>query len=249
MPTAEKSGDSERAPEQFHPTHWTVVLAAGDTQSPDSARALETLCQTYWFPLYAYVRRQGLDAHEAQDLTQAFFEHLLEKKALGRVDPEKGKFRSFLLASLNNFLNNERDKARRLKRGGGVETFSLNSEQAEQRYESGLVHGESPEKLFERRWAQLVVERVANRLTAEFAGTGHAQRFEILKEFLMGDSARMSYEQAAATMGISVSAATSAIYRIRTRFRELFRAEIAATVGSLDQVDDEIRHLAAALAS
>src|SRR5277367_426319 len=128
MPTAEKSGDSERAPEQFHPTHWTVVLAAGDTQSPDSARALETLCQTYWFPLYAYVRRQGLDAHEAQDLTQAFFEHLLEKKALGRVDPEKGKFRSFLLASLNNFLNNERDKARRLKRGGGVETISFNSE-------------------------------------------------------------------------------------------------------------------------
>jgi RNA polymerase sigma-70 factor (ECF subfamily) len=242
-------GDSDHAPRQFHHTHWSVVLTAGNSQAPGAGVALETLCQAYWFPLYAYVRRQGAASEEAQDLTQAFFEHLLEKKALRTVHPGKGKFRSFLLASLNNFLNNERDKARRLKRGGGAQMLSLDSTAMEERYESSLVHGESPEKLFERRWAQAVVEQVAARMEAEFAAAGQADRFRVLKDFLMGDPRNASYEEAAGKLGMSVSAVTSAIHRLRARFRELFRAEIANTVDGPDEVNEEIRHLAAALGS
>jgi RNA polymerase sigma factor (sigma-70 family) len=247
MSLSDFAKDSEHAPRQFHPTHWSVVLAARDTQSPESARALENLCRAYWFPLYAYVRRQGTEPHAAQDLTQGFFEHLLEHKALAAVQPEKGKFRSFLLASLNNFLNNERDKASRLKRGGGAEIVSLNGETTEERYEAGLIHGESPEKVFERRWAQTVVEQVAKRLADEMKAAGQANRFELLKDFLMGDPRNVSYEDAAASLGMSVSAVTSAIHRLRSRFRELFRAEIANTVESPAEIDEEIRHLAAAL--
>ena len=249
MSLSESARDSSDAPRQFHPTHWSVVLAAGNIQSPESARALENLCRAYWFPLYAYIRRQGTNPHEAQDLTQGFFEHLLQKKALAAVQPEKGKFRSFLLASLNNFLNNERDKARRLKRGGGAEIISLEADATEERYAAGLLHSESPEKVFERRWAQAVVEQVAKRLAAELQAAGLANRFEILKDFLMGDPGNISYEDAAMKLGMSVSAVTSAIHRLRARFRELFRAEIANTVETPAEIDDEIRHLAAALGS
>jgi RNA polymerase sigma factor (sigma-70 family) len=235
--------------QQFRPTHWSVVLAAGSQESPHASQALETLCRAYWYPLYAFVRRQGYDAHAAEDLTQGFFAHLLEHKALSKVDPGKGKFRSFLLASLNNFLNNERDKTQRLKRGGGAEIFSLDAEPAEERYQSEPVHGESPEKLFERRWAQAVVEQVATQLTREFAAAGQAARFEVLKDFLMGDPRNTSYDEAAERLALSVSAMTSAIHRMRVRFRELFRAEIANTVGSPDEVDEEIRYLAARLSA
>ncbi len=248
-PTSDRGSDADHGPRQFHPTHWSVVLAAGDSQSPGADVALEKLCRAYWFPLYAYIRRQGADVHEAQDLTQAFFEHLLEKKALRTVDPGKGKFRSFLLASANNFFNNERDKARRLKRGGGAQLLPLDVTATEERYEASLVHGESPEKLFERRWAQAVVEQVAARMAAEFAAAGQGNRFDVLKDFLMGEPRDASYDEAAATLGMSVSAVTSAIYRMRARFRELFRTEIAHTVDGPDQVDEEIRHLAAALGS
>ncbi|HVU99970.1 MAG TPA: sigma-70 family RNA polymerase sigma factor [Verrucomicrobiae bacterium] len=248
MSFSDAAKESEQGQRQFHPTHWSVVLAAANTQSPASAHALEDLCRAYWFPLYAYIRRQGVSPHEAQDLTQAFFEHLLEKKALASVQPEKGKFRSFLLASLNNFLNNERDKARRFKRGGGAEVLSLDAQVAEDRYEAGLVHGESPEKLFERRWAQAVVEQVAAKLSAEWAAAGHSNRFEILKDFLMGDPRDVSYDDAAKKLGMSVSAVTSAIHRLRSRFRELFRSEIANIVESPAEIDEEIRYLAAALA-
>jgi len=247
MPLSESGpGHREGAP-QFHPTHWSVVLAAADTQSPRKSEALETLCRAYWYPLYAFVRRQGFDAHEAKDLTQAFFAFMLEKKALGKVDPARGKFRSFLLSSLTNFLNNERDRARRLKRGGGLEMISLDAEPAEQRYLAEPAHGETPEMIFERRWAGAVVEQVARNLAAEFAAAGQAQRFAILQEFLMGDPREMSYEEAAGRLGVSVSAVTSAIHRARQRFRELFRAEISNTVGSPGEVDDEIRYLLTAL--
>jgi RNA polymerase sigma factor (sigma-70 family) len=247
MPLTETGGGAgERAP-QFHPTHWSVVLAAADTRSPYVTEALESLCRSYWYPLYAHARRQGFDAHESQDLTQAFFAFLLEKKALGKVDPAKGKFRSFLLSSMNNFLNNERDKAQRFKRGGGAKVISLDAEPAEQRYLSEPACDQTPEKIFERRWANAVVEQVAKRLTAEFDAAGQAQRFEILKEFLMGEPRDVSYDEAAKRMGVSVSAMTSAIHRARLRFRDLFRAEIANTVNSPEEVDDEIRHLLAAL--
>lgn len=163
-PYATEPGFGE-GPGQFRSTHWSVVLAAADSQSPQTAEALEKLCHACWYPLYAHVRRQGFDAHEAQDLTQAFFAYLLEKKGLGRVDPVKGKFRSFLLASLNNFLNNERDKAQRIKRGGGAQFIYLDAGPAEERYLAEPAHDESPERIFERSWANAVVEQVARKLT------------------------------------------------------------------------------------
>jgi RNA polymerase sigma-70 factor (ECF subfamily) len=234
-------------PRDFRATHWSVVLAAGDTQSPESARALETLCQAYWYPLYAFVRRRGYDAHEAEDLTQSFFTYVLEKKALGRVDPSKGKFRSFLLASLNNFLNNEWDKSQRLKRGGGANVFSFDGVPADERYRLEPIHGESPEKIFERKWAEVVLERVIARLSKEFEQAGQAERFEVLRVFLMSGSRSLPYQNAADRLGLSVNAVTAAVHRMRTRFRELFRAEIANTVPGPEDVQDEIRSLLAAL--
>jgi len=232
---------------QFRSTHWSVVLAAGDSQSPQTAQALEKLCRAYWYPLYAFVRRQGWDAYEAQDLTQGFFTHLLEKGAIGKAEPGKGKFRSFLLASLTNFLNNERDKAQRLKRGGGLEIFSLDAAQGEERYQAEPAHAESPLVLFERQWARAVLEQVVARLREEFQAAGQAQRFEVLKDFLMGDPREVSYTDAANRLGMSVSAVTSAIHRFRLRFRELFRTEIAQTLDGPEEVDEEIRYLLAAL--
>jgi RNA polymerase sigma factor (sigma-70 family) len=245
-PYATESGFPEGSG-QFRSTHWSVVLAAADSQCPQTAQALEKLCRTYWYPLYAHVRRQGFDAHEAQDLTQAFFAHLLEKKGLGRVDPVRGKFRSFLLASLNNFLNNERDKALRIKRGGGAQFIYLDAGPAEDRYLAEPAHDEGPEKIFERRWANAVVEQVARNLTAEFVAAGLAQRIEVLQGFLLGEPRDVSYEEAARRLGLSVSAVTSAINRARQRFRELFREEISSTVSTPDEVDGEIRHLLNAL--
>jgi len=232
---------------QFHATHWSVVLAAAESQAPHASEALEKLCRAYWYPLYAFVRRQGYGAHDAQDLTQAFFAMLLEKRSLGKVDPSKGKFRSFLLASLSNFLNNERDKAQRLKRGGGAEIVSLDADSAGERYEAEPRHDESPQKIFERRWANAVVEQVASRLLLEYAAGGQAERFDVLKDFLLGDPREVSYDQAASRLGLSVSAVTSAIYRMRARFREFFREEIARTVGGPEEVDDEIGYLLSAL--
>ncbi|HEY3914557.1 MAG TPA: sigma-70 family RNA polymerase sigma factor [Verrucomicrobiae bacterium] len=246
LPETGAGGGRERIA-QFHATHWSVVLAAADTQSHRVTEALDNLCRAYWYPLYAHARRQGFDAHESQDLTQAFFAFLIEKKALGKVDPTKGKFRSFLLSSMNNFLNNERDKALRFKRGGGVKVISLDAEPAEQRYLSEPACDQTPEKIFERRWANAVVEQVAGLLASEFAAAGHAGRFEILKDFLMGEPRDISYEDAARRMGISISAMTSAIHRARLRFRDLFRKEITSTVGSPEEVDEEIRYLLAAL--
>jgi len=220
-----------------------VVLSAADGEAGRSAEALEQLCQAYWYPLYAFIRRQGWSAEDAPDLTQAFLSHLLQNNRLAQVHPEKGRFRSFLMASARHFLANEWDRQHRLKRGGGAEFISLDAEAAEGRYKLEPGHDESPEKIFARRWAQTVVEQVAARLTGEFAGAGQADRFEVLKDFLTSDPGNCSYGDAAARLDLSVSAVTSAIHRMRARFRDLFRAEIANTVGSLDEVDEEIRYL------
>jgi len=231
----------------FRSTHWSIVLAAGDSQSRETTGALEKLCRAYWYPLYAFVRRQGWSEHDSQDLTQAFFAYLLEKKGIARAAPEKGKFRSFLLASLTNFLNNERDKRQRLKRGGGVEILPLDLENGESRYQREPSTVDSPERIFERQWAQTVIEQAAAKLQAEFAAAGQAERFAVLKDFLMGDSELLSYAEAANRLGLSVPAATSAIHRLRGRFRDVFHEEIAQTLDSREEVSDEIRHLLAAL--
>ncbi|MGA2246060.1 MAG: sigma-70 family RNA polymerase sigma factor [Verrucomicrobiota bacterium] len=239
--------DFNPGPRDFRSTHWSVVLAAGDSQSAETGNALEKLCRAYWYPLYAFVRRQGWNEHDSQDLTQGFFAYLLEKKGVARADPAKGKFRSFLLASLTNFLNNERDKRQRLKRGGGVEIVSLDLEAGEARYRAEPATVDSPERIFERHWAQAVVEQAAGRLQAEFRAAGQGERYEVLKNFLMGDSQTCQYTDAAAQLGISVSAVTSAIHRLRGRFREVFHEEIANTLDRPEQAEEEIRHLFAAL--
>jgi RNA polymerase sigma-70 factor (ECF subfamily) len=226
-----------------------VVLAAGDPASPQAHEALATLCQTYWYPLYSYVRRQGHDPDHAQDLTQEFFARLLEKDFLGQIDRERGRFRSFLLAACKHFLANERDRARAQKRGGGRQPLSLDLRTAEDRYRLEPAHTATPDRLFERRWAITLLTEVLNQLRTEFAGTDRGPWFDRLKAFLTGEKAETSYQQTAAELGMTVGAVKVAVHRLRRRYRELLREEIARTMNAQDDVDEEIRHLFTALGS
>jgi RNA polymerase sigma factor (sigma-70 family) len=232
---------------QFAATRWSIVLAAGHRSSPDSSRALESLCQTYWYPLYAYVRRRMPDAHEAQDLTQAFFASLLERNALEAADRERGRFRSFLLTAFQNFLVDEWDKSRAQKRGGGLRSIPLNLDSGESRYSLEPVDELSPELLYEKQWALTFLDHVLSRLGAEFAARGKEQQFQALKPFLAGGNDPNSYEIAARELGVSEAAARVALHRARRRYRDILRGEIAETVAGPQEVDDEIRQLRAAL--
>jgi len=232
----------------FETTLWTVVLQAGQTESPQSQAALAKLCQAYWYPLYAFVRRQGQGPDEAQDLTQEFFCRMIEKNYLQAADPQRGRFRSFLLASLKHFLANEWHRSQTQKRGGGATIFSLEAEQAEERYSHEPVDGRTPEKIYDQRWAQALVEQVMTRLQGEFSETGKTERFDMLKAFLLDDDA-VSQAEIAKRLGMSESAVKSALHRMRQRYGELFREEIANTVASPAEIDDEIRELFAALGS
>jgi RNA polymerase sigma-70 factor (ECF subfamily) len=245
MPPPDRASDSRHAGgKSFTTTHWSLVLAAGHSSRPDAATALATLCETYWYPLYYYVRRRGYRAEEAQDLTQAFFAKLLEKGYLKVADPDRGRFRSFLLASLNHFLANEWDRARARKRGGKV--LSLDIAGAEGRYSLDPADGLTAEKLFERRWATTLLDLVLSRLRGEFVRQGRERVFERLKDFLanVGDA---PYRQAAADLGMTEAAVKMAVHRLRRQYRRLLRAQIAQTVASPEEIDDEIRHLFAAL--
>ena len=216
---------------------------AGRQCSPQSAEALEILCRGYWYPLYAFVRRQGHEVHAAQDLTQEFFSRLLAKNYLDSVDPAKGRFRSFLLASLKHFLANEWDKANCQKRGGGITVFSLDDEGAETHYQLEAVHDSSPEGIFDRRWAYTVLERVIGRLKAEFAEAGKAERFEHLKGFLTEAPPASRFTEVAGQLSLTENAVRCAVDRLRQRYAELFRAEIAHTVARPEDVEEEIRYL------
>lgn len=227
----------------FSTTHWSVVVRAKDSQSPEAATALERLCGTYWYPLYVFVRRKGHAHEDACDLTQAFFARFLEKRYLRAVDAGLGKFRTFLLRSLTHFLANEWDRTRAQKRGGGLEFISFDEATAEERYRLEPVVKATPETLYERDWARTVLNLVLDRLAAET----DEKRFEVLKRFLLEDKGAVSYEEAASRLGMSVAAITSAISRMRTRFRALLFEEIGNTVGSPDAVEPEIRHLLAVL--
>jgi len=232
---------------RFATTHWSVVLAAGRPKSASYRQALETLCGTYWFPLYAYLRRQGYDSHQAQDYTQAFFTNLLDKGGLGLADPKRGKFRSFLLASLKHFLSNERARARAKKRGGGRKALSLDFENAESQYALEPRDELSPEKLFERSWALTVLARTMARLQAEAVSTNKLKLFDRLKIYLTAEKGSVPYHNAAAELDMTEGAVRVAIHRLRRRYRELLRDEIAQTVTSDDQIDEEIRDLFTAL--
>jgi RNA polymerase sigma factor (sigma-70 family) len=227
----------------FATTHWSVIVRARDSQSPEAASAMERLCQTYWYPLYAFVRRKGHSHEDASDLTQAYFARFLEKRFLKSVYADLGKFRTFLLTSMSHFLANEWDKSQAQKRGGGQRVISFDDASAKERYLLEPVEHTTPETLFERRWAQTVVAVVLNRLAAET----EERRFEVLKSFLLEDKGAVSYDEAASRLGMSVAAITSAIYRMRARFSTLLVEEVSNTVNTTDAVEPELRHLLAAL--
>jgi RNA polymerase sigma factor (sigma-70 family) len=233
----------------FATTQWSLVLRAN--RSSDSATAaLQTLCKRYWYPLYAYVRRRGVESHTAQDLTQEFFARLLEKNSLAAASPERGRFRAFLLTSLKNFLTNEWEKGQALKRGGGNRPISLevNVDSAETRFRLEPIDQQTPERTFERQWALLLLELVMQRLQAEQAAAGKAQQFELLKDALTAGTDRLPFPTIAAELSISEEAARQAASRLRKRYRELLREEVSHTVASPEEVDDEIRSLFQALA-
>jgi RNA polymerase sigma-70 factor (ECF subfamily) len=230
----------------FHTTDWTIVLAAGGRPTEESEKALERLCQTYWKPVYAFIRRRGHSPDQAQDLCQGFFAVLLEKNYLVVADKERGKFRSFLLTAVKNYLADQWDRSRALKRGGGQAPLPLDVEETERWYGSAVAEATTPETLFERRWALSLLEHVLTKLRAEFATAGKADQFDELSAFLSPESETLSYEDAAQRMGLSAGALRTAVYRLRRRYRALLRAEIAETT-TPEETDDEIRFLLSAL--
>ncbi len=232
----------------FVTTHWSVVLSAREKGSSASRQALETLCRSYWYPLYVYVRRQGYPAEEAQDLTQEFFSRLLAKDYLKSVDREKGRFRSFLLVALKRFLINEWEKARAQKRGGGQAALSLDTSVAEDRYRIEPADEMTADRVYERRWALTLLDQTMARLRAEFEQAGKRDEFDHLKIFLTAGRGDVSYRQLAEDLAMGEGALRVAVHRMRRRFRELFRDEIAQTVASQDEIEEEVRHLMSVLA-
>ena len=231
----------------FELTRWSVVVAASGDDSQLAHKALEHLCNAYWYPLYAFVRREGHSAHDAQDLTQEFFARLLQKGWLQDVRREKGRFRAFLLASMRHFLANEWDRAHALKRGGGQTPISLDSSSAEERYALEPADPMTADRLYERRWALTLLEQVLARLKREFGAAGKETLFEELKPSLTGG--RVSYAEIAARLQAQETAVRVAAHRFRLRYRDLIRAEIAETVAGPGEVDAELARLFAALAS
>lgn len=219
------------------------MVAAGSSAAPQAARALEELCHTYWYPLYAYIRRQGHSKEDAEDLTQGFFALFLERNYLEGLSSEKGRFRAFLLASLKHFLANERDRVGRQKRGGGIAPLSLDWQDADSRYQVAPTHELSPDKLYDRTWAVMLLERVINRLREESVAEDKASQFEQLKPFLMVGKSAIPYAQAANELGLTEGAVRVVVHRLRKRYRELLRQEIGQTLADPAQVDEEMRAL------
>jgi RNA polymerase sigma-70 factor (ECF subfamily) len=236
------SGGPGSAVHSFTTTQWSLILKAEDTRDPDCQTALERLCGTYWYPVYTYIRCRGYDQAAAEDLTQEFFTQLLEKQLLKAADPQKGRFRSFLLTSVKNFLANRWHREQALKRGGGKQSFPLDWSKFEnRRFEP--VEEETPETVFEQRWAAATVAQVLERLREEEAKRGSLRRLEHLQGFLTGELEGTGQSRIAEDLGMSVGAVRVAVHRLRKRFGRLLREQIAQTVADPDQVDDEIRYL------
>jgi DNA-directed RNA polymerase specialized sigma24 family protein len=248
----ESWGRDETAPggqgKWFATTHWSVVLAASQDSSPEAPAALEKLCRCYWFPLYSYVRRQGYGPHDAQDLTQGFFGQILGQNFVAEADREKGKFRSFLLGALNHFLGHERGRARAVKRGGGRVFISLEEKSAEELYGLEPATSLSPEHAFEKRWAITVLERALARVSEEFLAEGKARVFARLQPFLVEGTAGGDYSAAAADLRMKPNAVAVAVHRLRQRYRQAVREEIAHTVATPQEIEEEMRYLLRALA-
>jgi RNA polymerase sigma-70 factor (ECF subfamily) len=240
--------DADPDPCGFATTRWSLIVSAREQGSPAAREALAHLCEAYWYPLYAFIRRRGHAADEAQDLTQEFFARLLEKNFLGAVDPSRGRFRAFLLAACKHFLANERDRACAEKRGGGRAPISLDLGGAEGRYGREPSHDLTPDKLFERRWALTLLDRALARLREEFTAKGKGETFDRLRVFLVGDRNAPSHVEVAGELGMTAAAVKVAAHRLRQRYREVLREEIAHTVEGPEQIDEEVRELFAALA-
>ena len=235
--------------EWFASTHWSVVLAARESDQPSAAEALEKLCRTYWPPLYAFIRREGYPEAEAKDLTQEFFLRLIDREFLQRLRHQQGKFRSFLLAFLKNFLLEQRGKSKAQKRGGGKIIVSLDELSQDGSYLHEPVDHFSPDQVFERRWAQTIFQVALNRLREEYVSSGKDDLYNVLQDFQPRESGGTSYAEIGARFGMSEAAVKSAVQRMRARHRELLRREIANTVTRPDEIDEEIRHLREALSA
>ena len=235
--------------EVFDTTHWSVVLQAGANDSPQAAEALARLCRAYWYPLYAYVRRQGQSIEDAQDLTQEFFTRLLERQSIRSADRNRGRFRTFLLTSLKHFLISEWKQANCAKRGGGRQIISLDAEETETRFRAEPADNRSPDKAFERRWAMVLLDRVLDHLQREFVAAGRGQVFEELKSSLIGHENESSYAEIGARLGMAEGNVKVTVHRLKRRYRELLRAEIARTVDDPGAIEAEMRDLFAALSN
>ena len=231
---------------QFTATHWSVVAVAGGSDLTRAADALEKLCRVYWYPLYAYVRRQGNSPEDAEDLTQQFFCRLLEKNYLAKADRDRGKFRTFLIHSLDNFLINEWKRAARLKRGGGLTILSFDAHEAEERYAGEQIAEGNPATAYERQWAVTLIDQVLSILRSEYDGE-KVRLFESLKIFIWGDTNPVSYAEIGHSLNLTEGSVKVAVHRLRKRFREVLRAEVAQTVARPEDVDEELRHLIAML--
>lgn len=232
---------------QFNTTHWSVVLVAGELQNPKADAALESLCRSYWYPLYAYVRRKGYASHDAQDLTQDFFARLLEKNYFRLAKAERGKFRSFLLKSLHHFLVNDWVRKQAQKRGSGQILISIHENDAEERYQQEPAGGLTAESLYDRRWALAVVDTALKELGREYTSSGRGAVFEGLKGYILAEASAELYDRVGDQLALSPGAVKVALHRLRSRFRALVRAEVAQTVASPGEVDEELRCLITAL--
>lgn len=240
-------GSSSSAPRAFPNTRWSVVLAATQRSSPDSAAALEVICRAYWYPLYAYVRRSGRSPHDAQDLTQEFFCRLLEKRWLDSANPDKGKLRTFLIVALKHFMSKEWRRASAQSRGGGYSHIPFDTAFAESRY---AVDPPSlaADETFDQQWALTLLNLTVSRLREEFMASGKLRDFEILKNCLMAERGAIDYAAMAKSLGVNEGAARVAVHRLRKRFRDVYREEISQTLADGADLDGELRHLAASLA-
>ena len=249
MSHVEDAQSRHSGPHWFATTHWSVVLTAARDAEPQAAEALEKLCRSYWYPLYAYVRKTGRTVEDSQDLTQDFFARLLAKQYLELATPERGRFRTFLLSSLKNFLANDWNRARRQKRGGEAAFLSIDAEVGENLYAAEPVETADPEKLYEKRWAGTLLDLTLNRLREDYTASGREQLFDELKVYVWGERSSASYSEVAAHLQLSEGAVKVAVHRLRQRFRDLLRAEIANTVADEHEVDEELRHLITVIAS
>jgi RNA polymerase sigma-70 factor (ECF subfamily) len=239
-----ESSDGAVSPQgQFATTHWSVVLEAGEDGSPSATAAMERLCRAYWYPLYAYVRRAGYSTEDAQDLTQDFFARLLAKKYLALADRSRGKFRSFLLTSLKNHLANDYHRRARAKRGGGAQIVWLDGPAGEARFAAEPADPNSPETLYERRWALTLLETSLGRLREEYRIQGRGAVYDALKDYVWGEKNAATYAEIGAQLGLTEEVVKKVVQRLRQRLRALLRDEIGQTVATVGEVEDEMRHI------